>query len=168
MRPARRPARSPAMFRWLLALLALLLPLTGCMGDLLKRVSPPAVAIQQLTVEADGHWRVQLRINNFSNLPMRFSTIALEVQVQGIAAGTLQATPNLDIGPTSADVTELRLLPTADARIALATALASGQGIAYALKGTVSASADGARTRDYPLHADSRLNPAPGLSGVLR
>ncbi len=167
MRIARNPASSPATARWL-AFLVLLLPLAACMGDLVKRVSPPAATIQQLTVEANGDWRVQLRLNNYSNVPMRFTAIALDLNVQGLAAGKLQAAPALDIGPTAADVTEVRIAPTAEARIALASALASGQGIAYSLEGTLAASANGARVREYPLHADSRLNPAPGLPGVLR
>lgn len=151
-----------------LLLLSLAVLLSACVGDLVRRVSPPAAGIQQLTVGADGRWQLQVRLNNFSNVPMRFTALHLQLDVQGIAAGTLDAAPNLDIGPTSADVASVVLTPSVDARIAIANALASGQGVAYRLQGTVTAAADGKRNHEYPLHAESRLNPAPGLAGVLR
>jgi hypothetical protein len=162
-----RSARSVATIR-ILALLTLAALLTACLGDQVKRVSPPAVGIQQLSVGADGRWQVQVRLNNYSNVPMRFTALHLQLEVQGIAAGTLDATPNLDIGPASADVANVTLVPGVEARIAIATALASGQGVAYRLEGHVTANADGKRSHDYPLRAESRLNPAPGLPGVLR
>ena len=166
MRPTRSVARRRALV--LLITLALLLPLAACMDGLVKRVAPPAAGLQQISVAPDGRWQVQVRLNNYSNVPMRIVSLHLQLDVDGIAAGTLEAAPGLDIGPTSADVANVTLAPSAQARIAVATALATGRGVGYHLQGTITASADGKRAEDYPLRADSRLNPAPGLPGVLR
>src|SRR5690606_26124638 len=56
---------------WLL-LCALLL--TACSGGgVRKRVFPPSASVQEVVVEADGRWRLALRLQNFSNVPHRFT-----------------------------------------------------------------------------------------------
>ena len=101
------------------SLLLLCATLAGCGGGPVKRVSEPAASIQQLTVRADGSWSVDLRINNFSSVPMRFERVSLAVTVGGEAAGTLQGEPAISIGPESADIATLTLAPTSGARIAI-------------------------------------------------
>ena len=53
------------------------LALAACGGGMVKRVSEPAAGIQQLTVANDGSWEVELRLRNYSSMPMRFDDVAL-------------------------------------------------------------------------------------------
>ena len=95
-----------------IALLLLCALLAACSSGPVRRVSEPAANIQQLTVRADGSWMIDLRIDNFSSVPMRFDAVALKLAVAGEDAGTLQGAPALTIGPESADVASLTLAPT--------------------------------------------------------
>jgi hypothetical protein len=142
--------------------------LAGCGGGPVKRVSEPAASIQQLTVRADGSWSVDLRINNFSSVPMRFDNVSLAIAVGGEAAGTLQGQPAISIGPESADVATLTLTPASAARIAVADALSSRKSLAYTLKGRVDATPEEGKSRSFDIERSSALNPVPGLAGVLR
>lgn len=152
---------------WLFAALALTL-LAGCASGPSRRVSEPAVAIQELEVRADGSWRVALRLQNFSSVPMRFERGALQIEVDGIDAGRLLATPGIEVGPESADTTMVEFAPSAQARIAVATALAEGRSLPYVLEGEISATPRDGRSREYTVRRRSALNPVPGLPGVLR
>jgi hypothetical protein len=131
-------------------------------------VSEPADEIEQHTVRADGNWSVDLRINNFSNVPMRFDRMALALTVGGEAAGTLQGQPALSIGPESADFATVSLAPSAAAKIAVADALVRKGSVAYALKGTLDAAAEDSRTRSYDIERNNALSAVPGVAGVLR
>lgn len=145
-----------------------LLVLASCSGNT-RRVSPPSAAIQQLTVQANGDWTVDLRLHNFSSIPMRFDNVRLQVSVDEHAAGVLQASPAISIGPTSADVVRLQIKPEGMARIAVADALAGRRPVAYQLQGTANATPEGAsKPREFQVDDRSSLNPAPGLEGVLR
>jgi len=152
---------------WLAAIVAMLL-LAACASGPVRRVSEPAVGIQQLTVGADGGWTVEVRINNFSSIPMRFDTLDLKLSVGGQDAGALSAQPALDIGPESADVVSVQLKPQAMARLQVANALASGQGTAYSLTGKVRTTPEKAKARDFDVKRDSSLSPVPGVPGALR
>ena len=149
-----------------LALLALLL--AGCGTGQVRRVSEPTMDIQQLTVRADGSWSVDLRLQNFSNVPMRFDAVSVAMHVGGQAAGTLQGTPGLVVGPEAADVATLALSPTAAARIVVADAFARGRGVNYVLQGTVDAAAENGGVRNYRIKRSNALSPVPGLAGVMR
>ena len=142
--------------------------LAGCGSGPVRRVSEPAASIQQLTVRADGSWSVDVRIDNFSSVPMRFDTVSLAVAVGGETAGTLQGRPAIAIGPESADVATLTLTPTSAARIAVADALSSRKSLAYTLKGNVEATPEEGKSRNFDIERNSALNPVPGLAGVLR
>ena len=142
--------------------------LAGCGGGPVKRVSEPAASIQQLTVRADGSWSVDLRLNNFSSVPMRFDNVSLAVAVGGESAGTLQGQPAISIGPESADIATLALVPTSAARIAVADALSSRKSLAYTLKGNVDATPEAGKSRSFDIERSSALNPVPGLPGVMR
>ena len=100
-----------------LAMGAVLSLLASCASGPARRVSEPAVGIQQLTVGPDGSWTVDVRINNFSSIPMRFDALDLELDLGAQHAGALAAQPMLDIGPESADVVSIGLKPQAQARL---------------------------------------------------
>ena len=154
-----------------LAMVALMLPLLlGACGSSgpVRRVSEPSANIQQLSVRADGSWSVDLRIDNFSSVPMRFDGISLAMTIAGEQAGTLQGRPALSIGPETADVATLAVVPTTGAKIAIADALARGRSIDYHLQGSLVAAPENGGTRTYQVKRDNALSPVPGLPGVLR
>ena len=153
--------------RRILGLCALLL-LAACSSGPVRRVSPPTASIQQLTVNADGSWQLELRLQNYSSIPMRFDRVKLALSVAGQPAGELQASPGISIGPESADVVRAALMPTVAAKLMVADALAGRSGLGYALKGTVVATPEDAKPRDFEVDAQNTLNPMPGLQGVLR
>ena len=152
-----------------MALLLGLAVLAGCAGGgPVRRVSEPAANLQQLTVQADGSWMVEVRIDNFSSVPMRFERIDLAMTMAGQAATSLQAAPALTIGPESADVVTVRVMPSAGAKIAVADALSRSRAIDYHLEGTLVAAAENGSERNYKVERDNALSPAPGITGVLR
>jgi archaellum component FlaG (FlaF/FlaG flagellin family) len=151
-----------------LALLAgTALALTAC-NKTVKRVSPPAASVQELTVGADGNWTLALRLQNFSSMPMTFDSVDLQMQVGEQDAGTVTARPNVSIGGVSADVVTVQLQPSSAARIVVADALAGNRTLAYSLKGTVAATPEEKKQRTFDITHRSTLNQAPGLPGVLR
>lgn len=153
----------------LLVLVSLLLGvLAACSTGPVRRVSEPMASIQQLTVQADGQWAVELRMHNYSSIPMRFDSIDLALQIGDVQAGRLQAQPGLDVGPESADVISVSLRPGDQARLLLADALAAGRGINYQLDGRTQATPQDGRSQDFKLERRSSLSPVPGLVGVLR
>ena len=154
-------------FRYTLIILSVL-ALAACGEKVVKRVSEPASSLQQLTVNADGSWKVALRLQNFSSMPMRFDDVALKLSVGDAEAGTLSAKPGVSIGGASADVIELQLQPAAQARLIVADALASNHTLAYTLEGSVSATPEEKKQRTFQINNRSTLNHAPGLPGVLR
>lgn len=141
--------------------------LVACGGPI-RRVSEPTAQIQQLTVRADGRWDVDLRLQNYSSIPMRFDRVRLAMTLGGEAAGDLSASPAVTIGPESADVVSLQVNPGASAKIVVADALASGRSVPYALAGDISATPDKGSSRSFEVKRQSALSPAPGLPGVLR
>ena len=145
-----------------------LLALAGCATGPVKRVSEPTASIQELTVGADGQWSVDLRLQNFSSVPMRFDRVALTLRTGTELAGELKASPALTVGPESVDIATVRLAPSAAARIVIADALADRRSLNYSLEGTVDAAAEDRKTRDYKIKRNSALSPVPGLPGVMR
>jgi hypothetical protein len=145
-----------------------LLALAGCGGGPVRRVSEPAASIQQLTVRADGSWSVDLRLQNYSSIPMRFDAYDLALKVEGADAGALRGNAGISIGPESADVVTLTYAPTSAARIAIANALGDRRGISYALEGTLQAVPEDKKSRSFDIKRANALNPVPGLPGVLR
>ncbi|MBD9534625.1 LEA type 2 family protein [Stenotrophomonas sp. STM01] len=144
------------------------LALAACSGGPVKRVSEPAASIQQLTVGNDGNWDVELRLRNYSSMPMRFDAVSLAMKVGDEAAGTLSTQPGVSIGPESADVVKVRLQPSSAARIVVADSLAGGRSLFYELEGTISATPEEKKQRSFDIKSRNSLNQAPGLPGVLR
>jgi len=155
---------------WLAVLVPalLLLAIGGCTSGPVRRVSEPTASIQQLQVGADGRWTIDLRLQNFSNVPMRFESVALTLRAGGEAAGELRAAPGLSIGPESADIAQVTLTPSPEARILVAGALADRRNLEYTLEGTLSAAPEERKAREYRIKRSSALSPVPGLPGVMR
>ena len=144
------------------------LALSACATGHVKRVSEPTASIQQLTVGADGQWTVELRLQNYSNVPMHFDRVALQLRAGDQPAGELDTTPGLVVGPETADVATLHLVPSADARIVVAGTLADRRSLNYTLEGTIDAAPKDHRAHTYRIKRNSALSPVPGLPGVLR
>lgn len=140
-----------------------LLPLSGCGGGMVKNVFPPRASIQQLTIQPDGQWSVQLRLQNYSNVSASFASVDASLTMAGQAAGRVAATPNLRIGPESADVVTTTLTPAPAARDAVAAL--HGGSLTYHLEGRIVTS-DPKGNYDYRF--DGTLSPIPGLNGVWR
>ncbi len=143
--------------------------LGACASGPPRRVSEPAASVQQISVRADGSWVLDLRLNNYSNVPMRFGRVDLALAFEGQPAATLQASPALSIGPEAADVATIQVAsPPPGARLALADALAGGHRIGYHLEGSIDVTPDAGSSRTFQFKRDNALSPVPGLPGVLR
>lgn len=149
----------------LIVILLVSLLLAACAGGPPKRVYPPQASVQELRVLEDGSWRLSLRIRNFSTVPMRFSRLQASFTVGGHDATRFDLDPGVTVGPGSAELVEQVFTPGAGARDAVAQALARRSSVAYVLSGRLASSDPGTDDAfDYP----SRLDPVPGLDGVLR
>jgi len=142
--------------------------LAACSSGPVRRVSEPAVSIQQLTVHANGSWSIDLRLQNYSSIPMRFDNASLALSLDGQAAGSVSATPAVSVGPESADVVSVPYQPDSQARMVLADVLASQRSLSYELKGTLSATPEEGKLREFKVEGKNTLSPVPGLPGVLR
>ncbi len=149
----------------MLAAIALVLLSSACGGGIKKRVNPPRASLQELAAQANGQWRLTVRLQNFSNIPTRFATVNAKLVVGGQDAGTIVLSPDLTIGPEAADVVTTTFTPSLAAKVTVASALASGRAVRYMLNGRiVTSDPKGDNAFDY----ESALNPAPGLNGVMR
>jgi len=164
---SRKIAWSTASRAVLLTIAVVLLASCGTGGPP-RRVSEPAASVQQITVRTDGRWDVQLRLDNFSSIPMRFTTTDIQIAFDNGVAASVQLQPQISIGPESADVVSATLTPTADGRARIATALADGRSLNYTLGGTLEAGPAEGKGRSYKIERTSSLTPVPGLPGVLR
>lgn len=151
-----------------IALLLFCLSLAACGGGLVRRISAPAASIQQLTVNTDGSWSVDLRLQNYSSIPMRFDSADLAIAVGDQPAGSLKGAPRISIGPESADMVSLPFKPSVEARMAVADALAGRRSLGYTLKGKLEAVPDKGKSKSFDIDARNTLSPVPGLDGVLR
>ena len=97
--------------RFFLAAAALSL-LAGC-GPPLHPINPPSASIQQVDVLPDGRWKVQIRIENFSDKTQHYTTFKAELRVSGLAAPDLTLNPDLDIPGDNADIVEAVVTPSA-------------------------------------------------------
>jgi hypothetical protein len=157
MRPAVRILFSLALFATLAA--------CGGHGITKKQLNPPRASIQQLTVLANGQWRLVVRMQNFSNQPTTFTTGSATLEFAGQDAGTFAVAPNISIGPESADTVEATITPALGGKLAVASALSAGQSVRYKIHGQIGTTQ---RNAPYDFTYESTLNPAPGLPGVMR
>jgi hypothetical protein len=154
--------RSHARTVFAIAFLALL---AGCASGPKKIVNPPKASIQELAVQPDGRWQLTLRLQNFSNVTTAFTSLDAKLYVGGEDAGQVQVTPGISVGPESADVVTASLSPALGAKVAVASALASRRSVTYTFTGTIKTSEP---KGSWTFTHDSSLDPAPGLTGVMR
>lgn len=138
-----------------LAGLALLV--AACSSGPVKRVSPPTASIQELSVQADGSWRLLVRIQNFSNVPMTFSAIKADLDIAGSEVGKISKSMDLDMAGGSADVVELTLNPSS-------TTPLTGN-FAYDMKGEIESSDP---KGSYKFDRSSHLSAVPGRPNTWR
>ncbi|MBN8481445.1 MAG: hypothetical protein J0L88_07655 [Xanthomonadales bacterium] len=141
-----------------LVALAALCALAACGGGPVKRVSPPTASVQELTVQADGRWHLLVRVQNFSNVSMRFDRLEATLAVTGKEIGKLSLPIALDIAPASADIVETTLTPAPGSRL-------EASDFAYELKGRITTSEP---KGDFAFERASRLSPVPGLAHTWR
>ena len=137
--------------------------LSGCFGGEKINIFPPRASIQQLAVQADGSWKLQLRLQNFSNVSMTVATADAKIEIAGNIAGNVSVAPNVRVGPESAEPIEVVLKPSATA--ANAVSGLQGGNVHYKLGGRIVTSDPAG---DYPYAFEGELSPVPGLSGVFR
>lgn len=163
--PDREPYPMRPPFKTVLCI-AFLAVLAGCSGNgVKKQINPPRASIQQLSAQPDGQWLLTVRLQNFSNVSTRFASVNGKLIVSGQEAGAFTLSEAITIGPASADVLSAMLRPALGAKLAVASALSSGQSAAYVLSGTITTTEP---KGSYSFSHDSTLNPAPGLPGVMR
>jgi len=154
----------PIFFRLIAPVLLALL--AACAGGPPKRVFPPTASVQELRRESDSRWTLELRLQNFSTVSMRFERINAELELDGQAAGRVETAIAQSVPPGSAEVVSLAFTPSTAAVEALNGALGTRRGLGYRLHGRLSSSEPG--RRDDAFDFSSALTPMPGLDGVLR
>ena len=147
-----------------LALLLLAL-VAGCASGPPKRVFPPQASLQEVRVQPDGQWVAQVRIQNFSTVPMRFSRLEATLTVNGQEATRISIDPGLSVGPGSNEQVQHAFTPAAGPKAAVDQALASRRSVRYQLTGRIASSEP---ATDHPFEYQSALDPVPGLTGILR
>lgn len=162
--PNRSSALRLALNAMLLALLAVLLG--ACASGPKKRIFPPSASVQELRALADGRWEVDLRVQNFSTVAMRFERLQAEFTLAGHPAASIDHAIADSVPANSAEVVRIVLQPSAEAADAVRSALQTRRGVGYRLEGTLATSEPG--TREDRFEFDSALTPMPGLDGVLR
>jgi hypothetical protein len=138
--------------------------LTGCAPPL-HPINPPSASIQQLDVSPDGRWKVQIRIENFSDKTVHYSTFKAALRVSGIAVADISLAPEIDIPGVNADIVETTVAPSPDASRAFASDIKQPGGAPYELIGTIGIpEAD----KDFKFEHKSRLSPVPGIPNQYR
>jgi hypothetical protein len=146
------------------ALFALLAACGSGTGGLPKRINPPVASVQQLRVLPDGRWELELRVQNFSTVPMTFGTLEAQMQVQDINAGAVYTAVNLEIPGQNADVVNVTLSPATAART-LVQGDAARAGFSYKLTGSFQITEPDKR---FTFERSSRLDPVPGIPNTFR
>lgn len=134
------------------------LTLAACASGPAKRISPPTASVQELSVLADGRWRVVMRVQNFSNVAMTFNLLDARLSINGSELGTITSSVDLDVPGASADVFETLFSPRS-------TTALEGRNVEYSLKGRITSIEP---SGDFPFERASRLSPVPGLPGTWR
>jgi hypothetical protein len=150
---------------WLLLSTLLVLLLAACSDAPKKRVFPPEARLQQVQRLDDGQLRLQLRLHNYSNVPMRLDRLELSLEFGGSAAGRLSLAPAVQVTANSIEIVEATLRPEPEALQRIDEALASGTSLRYRLGGSI---VSGEPRASYPIEFASALDRVPGLDRVLR
>jgi len=146
-------------------LVTVLLSVAGCFGGPTHPINPPNASIQQLDVLPDGKWKLQIRLENFSDKTVHYAALKATLRVGGEAAGDIALNPDMDIPGQNADIVETTIAPGADALKAFAADIKEPGGATYELKGTINIPA---ASKDYKFEHKSRLSPVPGIPNEYR
>ena len=155
--------------RWVI-LAVLVLGLIAC-GPERKSVYPPAVSIQQLSVQPGGQWRLILRIQNNSYGEMDFKSLDGQLQIADQVPIRLHSTFELDIPALAGDVIQLDVLPTAAMTQALQAIAGKGSSgsLGYRISGSASAKPEQEdKPRSFDFNGSDWISPVPGIPGTYR
>ena len=141
------------------------LSLLASCGPPLHPINPPSASIQQLDVLPDGRWKVQIRIENFSDKTQHYTTFKADLLVSGLPAASISLNPDLDVPGYNADIVETILTPGADVTRAFASDVKQPNGAGYELKGTITIPA---ADKDFKFEHKSRLSAVPGIPNQYR
>jgi hypothetical protein len=139
--------------------------LAGCASGPPKRVYPPQATLQELRVQPDGRLVANVRVQNFSTVPMTFSRLQATLTLAGHEATRIDVDPALTVGPGSNELLRHEFAATPAVKAALDDAFANGRAVRYQLIGKL---ASREHDRDDDFTYSSALDPVPGLPGVLR
>jgi len=131
--------------------------LSACGSGPTRKVHPSTASIQQIVLQPDGHWRITLRLQNYSTFAMHYAGFDANLAIGGADAGQIKFVPDIDIVASNSDVVETSFAPAAGIKL--------GGDIAYTLKGTIRTSDP---DKDFEFSTSSHLSPAPGLAGTWR
>ncbi len=137
-----------------------LMVLSGCGGPT-HPINPPNASIQQLDVLPDGRWKIQIRLENFSDKTVHYTTVKASLRVGGEAAAEISLNADMDVPAENADTIDTTLTPLPNAGNALATDVKLPGGASYELKGTITIPA---ASKDFKFEHKSRLSPVPGIA----
>lgn len=146
------------------ALTIALAALAGC-GPPTHPINPPNASVQQLDVLPDGRWKIQIRLENFSDKTVHYAALKADLRVGGVAAANIDLNADMDIPGQNADIVETTLTPGADARKAFEDDIKQPSGAPYEIKGTITIPAAG---KDFKFEQKSRLSPVPGIANEYR
>ncbi len=158
------------LLSWILPTL-LIATLAACSGTTRKSMFPPTLSIQQLHVQPNGQWHMQLRILNNSYGAMDFRALKLTMLINNQPAMPVNVDFRLDIPALSADVTDVTVTPSPVASKALASIAGKGSSgaMAYTLEGTASAIPEHTdSTRDFKVDSHDWLSAVPGVPDTYR
>ena len=144
----------------LAALTVVLAVLAGCGGMPTHPINPPNASIQLLEMQPDGRWKVSIRLENFSDKTVHYSTLKAELRISGTDTGEISLKPEMDIPGLNADIVETTLTPSSDLQKAFALDVKSPGGAPYEIKGTIGIPEAG---KDFKFEHKSRLSPVPGI-----
>ena len=144
---------------------AVVLSMLAACGPPVHPINPPSATIQQLDVLPDGRWKVQLRIENFSDTTVHYATFKASLMVAGVPAAEISLTPDIDIPGLNADIVETTFKPAPGASAAFEAEVKQPGGAAYQLKGTILIPA---ADKDFKFEHKSRLSAVPGIPNQYR
>src|ERR1700761_9652782 len=90
----------------LIAPFAVVALLAGCGSGPVRRITPSQVSIQELAAQPGGQWKVTLRIQNYSTVPMAYASLHGTLYIAGADVGTIDVKTDFDIPANSADVVD--------------------------------------------------------------
>ncbi|HET7268546.1 MAG TPA: hypothetical protein VFJ15_10595 [Oleiagrimonas sp.] len=157
------------LLRWILPSL-LTMTLIGCGGPR-ESMFPPTISVQQLHVQANGQWHMQVRILNNSFGPMDFRRLQLTMHINNKPAAHIDTRFDLDIGALTADITEVDVTPSAKAAAALAAIADEGSAgsLAYSLTGKATAIPEHSDSpREFEVDSHDWLSAVPGVAQTYR